>query len=386
MPTPIAFNLLPFRTADGTHDRTMSDWFGDIVCVSEFADLHDPGGAANFATGTGNDGPCFEAAFAAAFKTGGVWNGLANAHLNKPVFVPAGQYNTTETLYLEKVVGGHIYGASKQASRIKYALTGAPPGTMTPVLHMNGCSDLCIEKMMIQTTGYSGIYKDINIAILDINWDGDNSGNGCDGNQHNHFQDLQIGGGEIGVRIGTSGSATSGGQGMLFINCNVGADAGGPNDGNVGFYMEGPSSWATVIGGGAPYHDQDGAGIGVYCPPGGGSFFCQGMSNTGNGLDYVMESGKIMYIGQHRSESIDLLRMENGVVTINSATSATGTTNVAEINGGICNIEGNALNDLGQIIGTGGELYLWATNFGTSVTPLSGYSGTVRWNPGNISA
>jgi len=90
---PIAFNLVPFKTADGTHDLTMSQWFTDYgISVAEFADLHEPDGAVGFATNAGNDSPCFEAAIAAAFKTGGVWNGLANAHLNKPLFIPAAEY------------------------------------------------------------------------------------------------------------------------------------------------------------------------------------------------------------------------------------------------------------------------------------------------------
>jgi hypothetical protein len=38
------------------------------------------------------------------------------------------------------------------------------------------------------------------------------------------------------------------------------------------------------------------------------------------------------------------------------------------------------MGNLGEITGTGGELYI-SGNYNAVSTPLSGYSGTKRWNP-----
>jgi len=72
--------------------------------------------------------------------------------------------------------------------------------------------------------------------------------------------------------------------------------------------------------------------------------------------------------------------MENGVVTVQGFTGTSGMIDAIEINGGKCIVQGNDIHDAGQIIGTGGQLYIQGTYFGTSVTPLSGYSGSVVVN------
>lgn len=371
----IPFRQAPFKTANGTTARSLDAWFSDVINVAEFASLHTPGGAAGFSTGTGNDAPCFQAAFDVAFGSTSAPNGYTNRHLNRPVFIPAGRYRTTDTLNLTKVVGGHIYGAGKHSVRIDYeGFVAVGPNPLIPILNMNGCSDLCIEKFSMSQHGSGGVFPGTNTCVINLDWDGNNSGNGCDGNHGNHFQEMNLGGGEYGVIIGSD--ATSQGHGMFFLNCEIG---GNPN-GAYGIDMRGPNSDAMAIGGGVVYY----AGAGVRCPAGGGSFYSQGLAQTGSEVDFLMESGKMMHIGELRSESPRLLRMQNGIVTVHAAIGTNGMVEAIEINGGICDVQGCSFNDSGQIFGTGGQLYLWATNFGFSVTPLSGYSGTVVWNPGGI--
>ena len=123
---------------------------------------------------------------------------------------------------------------------------------------------------------------------------------------------------------------------------------------------------------------------GVRCPSGGGSIHAESFNSTNNGVDFLMEAGTVMYIGSGRSESAHSLIMENGIVTLNSVTGGSSTVDFVEINGGICIMEGCDCHPLGQVIGTGGELYIAGCYFAPSVTPLSGYSGTVVWNPGGL--
>ena len=380
----IPFRLAPFKSANGAVARSINDRFGDVVDVSEFANLHE--GAGTFGSWLGDDAPCFQAAFDKAFTTDGVPNGWDNRHLNKPVRIPRGRFVWGSTVTLTKVVGGHIYGPGKHSSQIWGPWQAEDSPTLLPSLHLNGCSDLCLDKFSVHSGGNGGgWHRATNTCCVLIDWDGDDSDNGCDGNHGNHFQEMQHGGGEFGIVIGSD--AASEGHGMLFINTNVAANTGGANDGLTGYLMRGPKSSALAIGGGSNYHASGLSGSsGAWCPPGGGSFFSQGLAQGGNDVDFIMESGQMMHIGQLRSESIRLLKMNSGVVNVQCATGTSGMVEAIRIDGGICNVEGCQLHDSGQIIGTGGKLALWGTNFGSSVTPLSGYSGEVVWNPLNVPA
>jgi len=370
----VAFRAAPFKTTGGTTARSLDAWFSDVINVAEFASLHT--GAGTFGSGSGNDAPCIQAALDLAF--GATPNGWDNRHLNRPVFIPAGRYRITSPLVLTKVVGGHIFGAGRHATQIHYegTINGV---TLTTLLDMNGCADLCIEKLYLEMHNQ----PDDNTCVINLDWDGDDTGNGCDGNHDNHFQELAIGGGTRTIIIGSD--ATSEGHNNLFLNCTIAGDSGFTKS-NYGMVLVGPNADNNqVIGGGFKYYID----ALVWCPTSGGSVHIQsiGCASPGPEVEYIMESDKVMRISQVRSEAENALRMENGIVIMQAITTASGVQTFAEINGGRCILEGNDLhgNAGTEIIGTGGKLYLQANFFHVSAnTPLSGYSGDVVWDPDGV--
>jgi hypothetical protein len=369
----IPFRQAPFKTAGGLTARALDAWFSDIVNVREFAHLHIGSGV--MGSGLGDDSPCIQAAFDAAFKTSGVANGWTNRHLNRPVYIPAGWYTLLSTLTLTKVVGGHIYGAGKHPTQLHFGGTIPGGATLTSILNMNGCADMCIEKLYFEM--HNNVAGD-NTCVLNIDWDADNSGNGCDGNHGNMFQELSIGSGQYGVIIGSN--SASQGHGNTFINCTLG---GTTAKCSVGYDARGPNAHTNQLigGGGGTFSTAF-----VRCPSGGGQIHAQGMSLAGNdtAMEFIMQSGKVMHISQGRSENANMLKMDNGIVILQSMAGTGGLLGLAQINGGQCIIEGCDGHDAAQITGTGGKLYLAGNYFGTSVTPLSGYSGTKTWNPDGV--
>jgi hypothetical protein len=114
-------------------------------------------------------------------------------------------------------------------------------------------------------------------------------------------------------------------------------------------------------------------------------FNVAGQADFSTDADFVMESGHLMNISGGRSETFNnVLRQENGNVVMQAVTLATNPAVFAEINGGKCTIQACHLGSVAQIIGTGGELYVSA-NYAAATTPLSGYSGTIRWDPDAMS-
>jgi hypothetical protein len=346
------FRTAPFKTTDGTVARSVDQWFGDELNVREFANLK-VGGSGVMGDGT-------------------VWNGFTNRRNNRPIFIPAGNYRLTTTLDLVKIVGGYIRGAGQYSTRLSYEGAIAGGATITSLLNINGCADFGIGQMSMECP--IGTASD-NSCIINLNWDGDNSGNGCDGLHHVHLRELHIGNfGQFGVIVANAGND---GRATQFTHVNINGN-GNPSTTTVGLDVRGPNSAVHIVGGGGL-----GCLVWARCPAGGGSLSAKSWS-TGQdvGLDFQMSSGGVMHIGQGRSESKYLAKLTSGTLTVHSMTT-TGANPVIEINGGKCIVEGNHFVS-GEITGTGGQLYLAANYFNGVTTPLSGYSGSVVWNEDGV--
>jgi hypothetical protein len=173
----------------------------------------------------------------------------------------------------------------------------------------------------------------------------------------------------------------------MFLNCDVTAPYS--SGGNYAFDVRGPNALynCSIAGGGW-------AGIAwVRCPAGGGSMHVHALSSPSQGISdavCVMESGHVMVLSGTRTEVRHMLRMENGIVICQALSCPQGASHVIEINGGRCLVEGSDLgNDIANensgemIIGTGGSLFIAGTafNYPPPDHPLSGYSGTIAWDP-----
>lgn len=366
----------PFRDApldiEGTTTAiTLNNLLRHEVNVATFANLHE--GAGTFGSGSGNDSPCFQAAVNAAFKTAGQWNGLTNAYLNRPIRVPNGKYICTDQIDLVKVCGGSFIGSGVGSTYFH-------GGTQDAIFNLNGCSWLTFQDFSMEGHGSMGDGS----CLFRVDWDGDNSGNGCDGNHHNHFKNMNTGSsGQYGFVIGSD--ATSQGHGTRFTQVNVN---GGYTviEGEVvshctGIYVQGPNATVFSTGGGGVHQH-----FFIHCPVGGGSAWAQGWS-TGNypaaspSADFCMESGGVMNIGQGRSESQRLALIENGNVSITDVTT-TGAYPVVTINGGLVTIENTHFGGIAgthKIVGTGGQLIL-AGLWIDRPAPNLNYSGTILYN------
>jgi len=247
------------------------------------------------------------------------------------------------------------------------------------MLDINGAANLTIKGFNLQHRGLGGTWTGLNSCCINLDWDGTGLGTTNDGLHGNHFQDMGIGGGNHVIIIANS---NNGGADNLFTNCTVNGGGTGSGHGNItGYDVRGSAALnnKSILGGG-------GAEVAwMRCPTGGGSISADGASiatASGSDANFVMESGQIMVISGGRTENEKLLRMTNGIVTVQGMANTLGpTTDYVKIMGGKCIFQGAPLGK-GKISGTGGELYISGVFLDASNTaPLSTYSGTVRWNP-----
>ena len=107
----IPFRQAPFKTSGGTTARSLDDWFGDVVHVVEFANLHTGSGSFGDGNTAGDDAACFQAAFDLAFGTAAAPHGETNKHLNRPVSIPAGRFSHQNSAHSDSDCrGAHLRG------------------------------------------------------------------------------------------------------------------------------------------------------------------------------------------------------------------------------------------------------------------------------------
>ncbi len=269
-------NTLLFKAPAGAlTSRTLADHLGDVLNVKNFGALGN--GSNNDTTAIQT---CFDTAFGGALDIAGPSSphGIANAHLNRAVFFPAGKYITNAPITLTDVYGARIYGSGRWTSAIFNTNTGNPNCLVT-----NGLSHCLISDLEIMAANTAG-----SIA-LDLNWDG----NGV-GLSHNLFENCEFGfESGSGVRIANAGNE---GHANQFLHCSVGTNSG---VGGVGWLIEGANANINQIIGGNTNTPMD---YGVKCT--GGSFSVQTLSMQTTAIsDFYISSGKPCSIMGIRTES-----------------------------------------------------------------------------------
>ena len=369
----VLFKNAPLKTSVGTTARTLDGWFGDILNVREFGATGD---------GTTDDRAAIQAAFDLAFGDSVTApHGWTQRHLNRPVFFPAGKYRITAPLNLKYVCGGRIFGAGKWASQIRYFPSVSPgPTNLTPVFNINGASHLNVERLYMESLGDgSGSMTGTNTCCINLDWDGTTSGNGNDGLHSNHFQEITLGGGVHTVIIGHAGGTLCQGHNNLFLNCDV----TGPTTvgSQYGFDVRGPAATNNMtIGGGGAGHDM----AWIRCPAGGGSMNMHNISGPSGDATlfsdavFVMESGKQALLSGGRCESVKLLRMNSGMVTIQAVNGTDGNTgNWINVTGGKCIMEGCFVGNA-KLVGSNSQLRIAGNYYAAPNTnPWVGYTGTL---------
>jgi hypothetical protein len=358
----IPFRQAPFTITGGTVARSLDARHGEVINVMDLGATGD---------GVTNDAPAIQAAFDLAFGSSASPHGTSGKFSNRPVYFPAGDYSTTSQLNLTRVVGGHIYGDGRGCTRVRFIGTVAGGATKTSALRINGAVDLCMERITfaMHDPGQDNSYA------LDLDWDGTSGGEGLHHNMFSHcaFQ-------ATGVAAVIIGDTDNEGYNNIFLHCGVGGGIGAVD---YGFDVRGAEALDNLIVGGGGYADL----AFCRCPSGGGSVHAQGMSmpggNTVPHIDYVMESSHIMTLTGIRTEAVQLLRQESGIVVIQGLVNATHV-NAIEVNGGKCIIEGAQMHYPVEqrIFGTGGELYLNGVHTGVPKDDdlLDNYTGTVVWD------
>jgi hypothetical protein len=136
------------KSTGSTTSRSLGARAGDIINVKDFGAVGD---------GVHDDTTNVQAAFDAAFGPASSPHGNANRFLNVPVYFPAGTYKITAPLYLTYVVGGWIFGAGENCTRIEYggSLSGNTviANGITPLIMTNGFSYSRMERLNLAISG-----------------------------------------------------------------------------------------------------------------------------------------------------------------------------------------------------------------------------------------
>lgn len=107
--TDTPFTTFAYPVTGGTVNRTTPDRCSDVVNVKEYGAIGN---------GIADDTAAIQAAINAAFGPLSSPHGDSNPKLNKPLYLPAGSYRTTSSLYLYSILGGHIFGAGNGSTQI----------------------------------------------------------------------------------------------------------------------------------------------------------------------------------------------------------------------------------------------------------------------------
>jgi len=286
-----------------------------------------------------DDGPAIQAAFDAAFKPGGVSNGLTNAWKNIPVFIPNGNYIINTPLTLTNVCGGWIFGAGPGATRLGLGTS------LTSLLTMSGCSNVIFEKMDVEGANVCS-------RLIDIDWDGTGKGTSNDGSHNNVFRDLLMSQSLVQhIRIGNSNHECHSNvfDCVTLSNAVIGIDVVGASAVNQ----------AVRSGGGTP------SGVLYYAR--GGSIHVNQASCGNNGQNasaWVMQvdSGLACSItGSRVEENANFIKVTNGTLSARALGMAAGT-NFASVSGANARLAIDSCNfgsgALGKIIGGSGAK-LW---------------------------
>jgi hypothetical protein len=148
-----------------------------------------------------------EAIYKAFYNGTLVPNGLANAHLNRPIICGNGKYNITHTIFGAYLVGSSIRGMGRFATQLRMVSANIS------LFGTNGASGVKFYDMLMEATAN----QDATHAVVDLNWDNTAGGNAL---QSNEFHNVYFRGSgatvQIGVNIARDGFM---GSENLFYDC-----------------------------------------------------------------------------------------------------------------------------------------------------------------------
>jgi hypothetical protein len=126
-----------------------------VINVKDFGAVSD---------GSHDDTPNIQAAFDAAFGTSASPHGISQPYLNSNVYIPAGRYKITSTLFVTEVFGGRIFGDGQIATQLVWggsysgnSLTGSGvDNTITPMFVPNGFAYSVLERLSMNMNDSTG--------------------------------------------------------------------------------------------------------------------------------------------------------------------------------------------------------------------------------------
>jgi Pectate lyase superfamily protein len=179
MTEPFNLAAAASKSLNSPASRVLADRLSDVINVKDYGARGD---------GRVDDGRAIQAAFDMAFGPANNPHGIANAHLNRPVFFPPGLYRVSRTLMLTQVYGGYIFGAPN-------ALIRGPSAQVGPLIKVNGMVNSRVERLSLNASNRTGY------VCFDLDWDG----TGPVG-LHDNYISVIVGYCEIGVRVAHSGN------------------------------------------------------------------------------------------------------------------------------------------------------------------------------------
>lgn len=233
--------------------------------------------------GAADDTAAIQAAVDDCFGTSSNPHSGVNAHLNKPLYFPAGIYRTSAPIILTNVRGGHIFGAGRFTTMIKNSRG-------TSVFRTNGFEFSRVEMLQLSAVGNQA-------DVFDLDW----TNGGGTALQSNTFADVFFDGGAIGVNIGKSDFM---GSENLFLNCFFN------RHGTAGLKTSNFNALQNTLVGG----NIQSCSVGVWIRAGSCSVYNTGFQIC-NTFDIAVDNSAndSMVISGSRSESPSFARFRNGV-------------------------------------------------------------------------
>jgi len=172
------YAFAPSLPGTAGHERTMPARLAEEVNVKDFGAVGD---------GSTDDTTAIQDAFNFAFGSITAPHGQ-NCFQNKTVFFPAGIYKVTSTLQIKWLRGGHVRGAGRDSTIIKYMGPiagghfvpkgmGLSTGTRTSLFQTDGCWMSRFDGLSFQVTGGAGSSGNDFTVAFNLDWADNGPGN-----------------------------------------------------------------------------------------------------------------------------------------------------------------------------------------------------------------
>jgi hypothetical protein len=277
------FVTWPFKATGRPNAAIMPDRLAHVINVKD-----DYGAIGN---GTNDDQPAFQNAFSAAFGSVGSPHGT-NTQLNRPIYIPAGNYFLSSAIFAKDVLGGYIYGDGAQATTVRCDTTAG-------IFSFDGCSQTLMENFTLDAGNLSTSNGQI---ALKLDW----SGSGSVGLRDVLIRHVNTGGGQYGCRIAQTNIAGAG-LGITMISQVLG-------NSDTGMSVEGADCAVTLFSG-----NTSGCNRGLWVQRGSLSSFGSQFANVVGGIQLDLQhdsaTGMSLLAGG-RSEAKNVAKVSTGKVVI----------------------------------------------------------------------